>query len=382
MTYMVLEPELRRRLRWDNLKPRPEIKDEKFLGRVVEACAVNMVALDERGAVLHVSRAWKVLLGNEGLGAVGGSYGLDALKNWSEPIGIDHSKTGFRADVQAIIKGLKPEFENEYILRDVKPAKWFLVRAAKLDMPAMRGFRILVTLEDITLRKHAEEELRQLGGRLIKAQEEERSRVGRDLHDDLNQQLAIFSIELEQLKRSLPGDRVDLTASVVSLMTRAQELASHIHELSYQLHPFKLDTLGLCAAIKSLCDETSDHRNLKIKFHQKGFPSSLPPEIALCMFRIAQEAVHNIVKHSGAQEAKLVLTRTSEVLHMKVLDSGCGFDIETAKLKKRLGLLSIKERLRLVGGDFSIRSRPSEGTQIDVLIPIDMRNNPIAGTSI
>lgn len=160
-----------------------------------------------------------------------------------------------------------------------------------------------------TRRKLAEDELRHLGGRLIKAQEEERSRVGRDLHDDLSQRLAVFSIELEQLRRKLPGERDDLTCSVMSLITRAQDLASDIHRLSYELHPFKLDTLGLSAAIKGLCEEISNHRDLKIKFQQKGFPAALPPDVTLCIFRVAQEALHNIVKHSGAREAKVILTK-------------------------------------------------------------------------
>jgi signal transduction histidine kinase len=334
----------------------------------VDACAANVVALDETGAVLHVSRAWRILAAKNGFDGTDGSYGLDDLQSCNGSTGIGKNK--FVQDVQKIIKGLHAEIEKEYILRGVNSSKWFLVRAAKLAMPAKSGFRILVTLEDITRQKLAEEELRQLGGRLIKAQEEERSRVGRDLHDDLSQQLAVFSMELEELKRNIPEERGDLTSNVVSLMTRAQELNSHIHRLSYQLHPFKLHMLGLSAAIKSLCEEISDHRDLKIRFQHKGFPAALAPDISLCLFRIAQEALHNIVKHSGAREAKLVLTRNSEAVRFRVLDRGCGFDVEAAKMKKRLGLLSMRERLRLVGGEFSIRSRRSEGTQIDVLIPL------------
>ncbi len=368
-TYMVLEPELKTSPNWDTSRPSKQPATEKFLQRVVDACAANVVALDETGAVLHVSRAWRIFAGKNGFPATG-SFGLEALQGCNETVGIDHARNGFVQDAEKIIKGLHSEIQKEYVLKVPDSTKWFLVKAAKLDMPGERAFRVLVTLEDITRRKLAEEELRQLGGRLIKAQEEERSRIGRDLHDDLSQRLAIFSMELEQLRRAMPGERDDLTSSVRKLMTRAQELASDIHRLSYQLHPFKLDTLGLSSAIKSLCQEISDHRDLKIKFQQKGFPAALPPEITLCIFRIAQEALHNIVKHSGAREAKLVLTKTSEAIRLRVVDRGTGFDIEAAKTRKRLGLLSMKERLRLVGGELSIRSRPTEGTQIDVLIPI------------
>jgi signal transduction histidine kinase len=367
---MVMEPELKTSPRWDGSRQRKEAITEKFLQRVVDACAANVVALDETGTVLHASRAWRLFAAQNGFPTAEGSCGLDALQSCNETAGHDHAKNGFVQDAQKIIKGLHVEIEKEYIFKGAHSAKWFLVRAVKLDMPGMHGFRVLVTLEDITRRKLAEEELRHLGSRLIKAQEEERSRLGRDLHDDLSQRLAVFSIELEQLRRNLPGDRNDLTSSVMSLMTRAQDLGSDVHRLSYQLHPFKLDTLGLSAAIKSLCEEISDRRDLKIKFQQKGFPAAFPPDIALCIFRIAQEALNNIVKHSGAREAKLVLTKTPEAIRLRVVDRGFGFDIEAAKMKKRLGLLSMRERLRLVGGEISIRSRPSEGTQIDVLIPM------------
>jgi signal transduction histidine kinase len=367
---MILERELQTAQRQDSARHPKEPADEKLLQRVVNACAANVVALDETGAVIHASRSWRIFASKSGFSTVEKSYGLDALQGCNETSGMDGAKNGFSHDVQKIIKGLHAEIEKEYILKGPQSPKWFLVKAAKLDMPGEDSFRILVTLEDITRRKLAEEELRNLGGRLIKAQEEERSRVGRDLHDDLSQRLAIFSMGLEQLRREMPCERDDLTASVVNLMTRAQDLASEVHRLSYQLHPFKLDTLGLSAAIKSLCEEMSDHRDLKIKFQQKGFPAALPPDITLCIFRIAQEALHNIVKHSGAREAKLVLTKTPEAIRLRVVDRGFGFDIEAAKMKKRLGLLSMRERLRLVGGEISIRSRPSAGTQIDVLIPI------------
>jgi signal transduction histidine kinase len=362
---MVLERDLQKSRTADGVPPRNQLTNDKFLQRVVDACAANVVELDETGAVLQVSRAWRILATKYGFPSQKESYGLEALQRCN-----DRGKSRFIKDVQDIIKGLHAEIQNEYILQGAPSAKWFLVRAAKLIMPGMSGCRILVTLEDISRRKLAEEELRHLSGRLIKAQEEERSRVGRDLHDDLSQRVAVFSIELEQLRRKLTGERDDVTCSVMSLITRAQDLASDIHRLSYELHPFKLDTLGLSAAIKGLCAEISNHRDLKIKFQQKGFPAALPPDITLCIYRVAQEALHNIVKHSGAREAKLILTRTSEAVRFQVVDRGTGFDIDAAKTKKRLGLLSMKERIRFVGGELSIRSRPAEGTHIDVIIPL------------
>jgi signal transduction histidine kinase len=136
------------------------------------------------------------------------------------------------------------------------------------------------------------------------------------------------------------------------------------------LHPFKLDHLGLSAAIESLCGELSLHPDLKIKFRQQGFPAVLPEEVTLCAFRIAQESLHNVVKHSGAGEAQVVVTKTTNAVRLRISDNGVGFDVELVKRKKRLGLISIKERLRLVDGKLSINSQPNRGTQIDVSIPL------------
>ena len=153
---------------------------------------------------------------------------------------------------------------------------------------------------DISERKHAAESLKDLGGRLIAAQEKERSRIARELHDDFNQRLALLSIELEQLGKtipSVPGSRQLLE----KLQRQTQEISGDIHRLSYQLHPTKLDHLGLAAAVRSLCEEVSQSANLKIEVQQNRFPPTLPKDIALCVFRVAQEALRNSVKHSGAQ---------------------------------------------------------------------------------
>jgi signal transduction histidine kinase len=244
------------------------------------------------------------------------------------------------------------------------------VHAARLDLPGAGGFRVLVTREDTTRHRRAEEALRDLGGRLINAQEEERSRIARDLHDDLSQRMALLSIELEQLGQQIPGRRKKLSAGIQSLRTKAQEISSELHRVSYQLHPSKLDHLGLAAALKSLCEERSQNREIKIEFTQAGFPAVLPKDVTLCVFRIAQEALHNTIKHSGAQSVQVVLKKSPHAVRLLVSDTGCGFDVDSAIAKKGLGFISMRERLRLVGGEFSILSQPLHGTQLDVLVPL------------
>jgi len=230
----------------------------------------------------------------------------------------------------------------------------------------MHGFMI-----DISERKRAEEALKYLGSRLIAAQEEERKRVARELHDDLNQRMAVLSIELEQMGQRLQKNR-SLCKCLHKLQLQAEEISNDIHRLSYQLHPSKLDHLGLAAAMKSLCDELSLVQNGKprIHFHQDGLPVDLPKDTTLCMFRITQETLRNCVKHSGAESAQVVLTNTSHAVRLSVTDNGCGFDTRSDLMAKGLGFISMQERLRLVGGEISICSRPQRGTRIDVSVPV------------
>jgi len=226
----------------------------------------------------------------------------------------------------------------------------------------MHGFMI-----DISERKRAEEALKYLGSRLIAAQEEERKRVARELHDDLSQRMAVLSIEMEQLCQKIEKP-FTLRKRFQRLQLQAQEIASDIHRLSYKLHPSKLDHLGLAAAMKSLCD--GQNGKARIHFHQSGFPADLPKDATLCMFRIAQEILRNAAKHSGADSVQVLLTKTDHAIRLSISDNGCGFDTKSDVLDKGLGFVSMKERLRLVGGEINIYSQPRRGTRIDVSVPV------------
>jgi signal transduction histidine kinase len=138
------------------------------------------------------------------------------------------------------------------------------------------------------------------------------------------------------------------------------------------MHPSKLDHLGLVEAVKEFCDEISKHQDLKIEFRYPGFPvrKVLPKDVKLCLYRIVQESLHNVVKHSAARKALIVLEKTDQAVRLSVSDDGCGFDAETTRSKAGLGLISMRERLRFVGGEISIRSQPSRGTRIDVSVPL------------
>lgn len=241
---------------------------------------------------------------------------------------------------------------------------------------SLRGFMM-----DITERKCAEEALRVLGGRLIAAQEEERSRIARELHDDLNQRMALLSIALEQLAQE-NGKSNQLRGRFEGLQRQAQEISADIQRLSHKLHPSMLDHLGLGAAVKGLCEELSSHKQLKIEVRIKGFPATLVQDITLCVFRIAQEALRNCLRHSEAQAVQVVLEKTSSTVRLSVSDDGCGFDTASDATKRGLGFISIRERMRLVGGQVHVYSQPGRGTLIEVAVPLGSRSLDCADSSL
>jgi PAS domain S-box-containing protein len=224
---------------------------------------------------------------------------------------------------------------------------------------------------DITDRKLSETSLRELSGRLIHAQEEERARVARELHDDLSQRMALTSIRLEQFEQGMPDVSSSARQQLHDIAEVVREVTSDIHNLSHQLHPSKLDTLGLVGAVWGLCKELSKQHNLQIKFVHDDVPGQMiPKDVTLCLFRIVQEALRNVVKHSGAMEAKLELSSHADEIDLCISDPGQGFDPQSVKGEAGLGLISMRERLRLVGGHLSVESEPSHGTLIRAQIPL------------
>lgn len=221
--------------------------------------------------------------------------------------------------------------------------------------------------------------VKDLAGRLIAAQEAERKRIARDLHDDLSQKLALLSIDIDQLDRSLREQASDdLSSRLQDISARAGEIASDVHGLSHQLHPSKLEMLGLSVATESFCREVSNQHDLSIAFAATNVPRVVDPNVALCVFRIVQEAVHNVVKHSGARTASVRLVRTGDDLDLQIADSGQGF-VPSERERTGLGLVSMRERVHYVGGTLMVHSALGRGTRIDVRIPL--RQNAARGAA-
>lgn len=222
---------------------------------------------------------------------------------------------------------------------------------------------------DITDQKEAIAERAGLSGRLIRAQEEERSRIARELHDDINQRMALLAIELQQLDRALPSSRQQIMSSVQNLFKQTQEISADIQHLSHRLHSSKLQHLGLAAALRGLCREFSKQQKIEVECAVQDLPRHLREDVALCLFRVAQEALHNVGKHSRARKVRVELAAEAEQVRLKVSDDGIGFDLHAEKSRVGLGLVSMSERMRLAGGELSTLSRATLGTQIAATAP-------------
>jgi two-component system, chemotaxis family, CheB/CheR fusion protein len=213
-------------------------------------------------------------------------------------------------------------------------------------------------------------ELRALAARLLTTQEEERRRVSRELHDDLNQKLAMLEVDADRLGRQLPSAPAAVVAQVQSLRHQVADVSNDIRRVAYQLHPSVLDHLGLAVALRSYCTEFSKREGIAIKFSAKSAPEKVPEEVSLCLYRITQESLRNVAKHASAKTATVKLEAIDKRIHLSIRDNGIGFDRAASTHKGGIGLLSMKERVRLVDGEFAQKSALGQGTRIDVWAPL------------
>jgi PAS domain S-box-containing protein len=223
---------------------------------------------------------------------------------------------------------------------------------------------------DVTDRKLAEEALSGVNSKLIEAQERERARISRELHDDISQRLAMLTIELEQVGQKFFDSPPDLLHRVARLRNQSADIATDVQSLSHELHSSKLEYLGITTAMRAFCHEFSDQQNVEVVFAHDEIPRTLPQDISLCLFRVSQEALQNAVKHSGVRHFDVELRCASDAIHLTVRDSGSGFDSEGALKTQGLGLVSMAERVKLVGGRLLIDSQPHRGTTIHAKVPL------------
>jgi two-component system sensor histidine kinase UhpB len=208
--------------------------------------------------------------------------------------------------------------------------------------------------------------IRMLAGRLIKAQEEARAAIARDLHDDVCQELFGVTVAVSTAGRAPHGPQTD------EAMSRLHGVVAKVRRIAHDLYPATLQLLGLAAALRAHCIDVQTRHDVQVDFHEGGHLEGITPDAALCLFRIAQEALRNGVVHGDARRFEVVLTRRREHIELVVSDDGCGFDIEAVRRSGTgMGLLSMEERAQMVGGHTEVDSGPGHGTRIRVRLPAE-----------
>ncbi len=275
--------------------------------------------------------------------------------------------------------------EHEYRWRTANGSyKWFYDFLRVVTDADGKVSHLVGMWQDITDRKEGEEalrksegalresqkDLRMLAGKLLSAQEEERSLLARELHDDLTQRLAVLAIEVGKLEQQLQTAPDPVLGRLRQMKEQMVRLSADVHVISRQLHPSILDDLGLVSAIESECSNFSQREGIVVKYETQNIPPTIPKDVALCIYRVAQEGLRNVAKHAHTQEAYVTLGGTDDNVLLSVRDDGIGFDPSELRGKAGLGLASMEERVRLIQGDLSLRSQPGGGTVIEVRAPL------------
>ncbi|MFZ0295045.1 MAG: sensor histidine kinase, partial [Candidatus Sulfotelmatobacter sp.] len=221
-----------------------------------------------------------------------------------------------------------------------------------------------------TERKRAEEALSCMNRRVIEAEERERHRIAKDLHEEIGQRLALLAIGIEQLKNDLSNRNVELLDRMDAVRQHTLEILTGVKASAHELYSPRLEYLGVTAVMRIFCEEFGERKKVKIDFRGHGVPSWVQPEVSICLFRVLQEALHNGVKHSRVQKFSVQLWRAADEIHLTVSDSGAGFDLNAARRDRGLGLTRMEQRVRLVNGTFSVDSQLEKGTTVHVGVPL------------
>ncbi len=308
------------------------------------------------------------------------SAGMALGEKWKRYIHPDDLASVLEANASAYKN--RSGFSKEYRLRRRDGVyRWMFDLAVPRVGPDGAFLGFIGSAIDVTDQKLAQDALEKLSGKLIEAQEKERARIARKLHDDICQRLALLSLDLERASCASDVSNSRRGARIMDVRQRCAEIASDVQALSHELHSSKLDYLGLVAATRSFCAEFSRLKNVVVAFSDENVPYPLPKDVSLCLFRITQEALHNALKHSGTKHFAVSLQGTPQQVRLEVKDQGVGFDAaDTGQMG--LGLVSMQERVHLVKGGFRIESKPNQGTSIVATVPLDAAAQAPSGSEV
>ena len=326
---------------------------------IADAAPAMLRVADTDGRCTYLNRGW--------LDFTGGRPEEESASGWSDAVHPD-DRGRVREISERSVAGAS-SFAIEYRLRRRDGEyRWIVDSGAPWHDAHGRVAGYVDSVVDVSDRRRAEDTLRELGGRLIAAQEEERRDIARQLHDDVSQRLALLSVEIEHLELHR-GHASDRGERWKALSRAAAGIGTDVHRISHRLHPSRLDALGLVAAISGLCQELFSQQSLHVRFTHVAVPHAIPGDVALCLYRIVQEALQNVIKHSGRMEAEVHLEGSVNGLLLRIADPGGGFTPERRE-GVGLGLLSMRERAHALGGDFVVQTAPGRGTRIGARIAL------------
>jgi PAS domain S-box-containing protein len=355
---------------------------DAFARAVLNSLASHICVLDKDGVITKTNDAWIEFIRHHAdgiftIGEVGHNY-LDLCRRTTA--GGTSTDRAILKGLEAVLEGRDPIFTAEYQVPLPEEEQWFLMRVTPLK--GAKGVvishtdisgrvRIARALEQhILLLGEKREELESLTGKLLEAQELERKRIARELHDDFNQRLAGLSLELESMERAPIGFPEPIAQQLAVIRSQVGRLSDDLHDLAYRLHPSLLEHVGLEVAIRDHITEFMKRTRLPVTFTPREVPETLSPEVATNLFRVMQESLQNVSKHAQATDVTVRLSGSSKGIGLSVRDNGKGFDIENKNARvKGLGLVSMQERTRLLGGFLRIHSFPTEGTKVCAWIP-------------
>ena len=331
-------------------------ESEKRMTLAAEAGRLGMWVWESSNVRMWASEKWKSI------------YGYSPQEDVHFDAMIRRIHPDDRAEIErTIATALKEKNAFDVQHRLILPngsVRW-ISSTGRVELAGKNGcVRLLGIVIDITERKEADDAAREVSGKLITAQEDERRRIARDLHDDLNQRLALLSVEADLLGKI--DHTPDAQPLISEIASGVRSLSSEVHKISYQLHPAKLEQLGLVAAIRSFCQDMSTHSGVPIEFVHNNVPRDMSQPVALCLYRIVQESTQNMLKHSQATAARVEVTGDGNELQLVISDNGRGCDLAKAEHKQGLGLVGMRERVRLVHGHIAFHTAPGQGMRIQV----------------
>jgi PAS domain S-box-containing protein len=337
------------------------VESENRLRSILDTAAEGIITFDEHGIIESVNAAVEKIFGYKAAEMIGQKIGMVV----PPPLHENHDQHLFNFD--GIDSSKITDVDNEISGRR-KDGSLFPIDFAVSRVVLAERHIFTAFVRDITERKQAEQVAREFSGRLLHAQEAERSRLARELHDDITQRLARLAIDAGRVERAEAAPQI--TDTMRSVRDGLVRLSEDVHSLSYRLHPSVLEELGLAEALKAECERFSRQESVPATVTLGELPSVVPPETGFCLFRVAQEALRNVARHARARKVEVSMRTLDGGLQLAVLDEGIGFDPASRRGHPTLGLASMRERVRLLGGELDIESTPGHGTTILAWAPL------------